>query len=76
MHVNEEILHEEIGGKTWGTLYRCCMMRKVVCKEVTARGRFWMFSGFWLYHYVNMHGRTQRDTERPAARPTPTCDLI
>ena len=26
-----------------GTLYRCCLVRKVVSKEVAARGRFTFF---------------------------------
>ena len=44
MHVDEVFLQWENGGATWGTSHRGCIIRKVVSKEVTARGSsdfFW-----------------------------------
>ena len=43
MHVDEVLCHGENGGATWETSHRCCIMRRVVSKEVTARGRFHFF---------------------------------
>ena len=40
MHVNQVIWHEENIRKIWETSQRCCIMRKVIHKEGTARGRF------------------------------------
>ena len=48
MHSDERILHEESGGTTWKPLYRCCVMRKVISKEVATGGRFRFFSGLWM----------------------------
>ena len=43
MHVNQVIWHEENIGTIWETSHRCCLMRKVIKKEVTAGGRFDFF---------------------------------
>ena len=43
MHVNQVIWHEGNIGTIWDTSYRCCIMRKVIHKEVTARGGFDFF---------------------------------
>ena len=43
MHVDEMLCHGENGGATWETSNRGCIMRKVISKEVTARGRFDFF---------------------------------
>ena len=43
MHSDEKILHEESGRTTWKTSYRCCIMRKVISKEVATGGRFRFF---------------------------------
>ena len=40
MHVNQVILYEENIGPQWETSRQCCVMRKVICKEVTAGRRF------------------------------------
>ena len=40
MHVDEVIWRGENGGTIWETSHRCCTMRKVRSKEVTAGGRF------------------------------------
>ena len=40
MHVNQVIWHEKNIGTIWETSHRCCIMRKVIHKEVTAAGRF------------------------------------
>ena len=39
MHVDEVLCHRGNGGATWETSHRGCIMRKVVSKAVTARGR-------------------------------------
>ena len=46
MHVDEVLWHVEDGRMAWETSNRCCIMRKVIRKEVVARGRF-AFSGLW-----------------------------
>ena len=43
IHANEVIRYEENGG-TWETSYRCCIMKKVILQDDTARGGF-DFSG-------------------------------
>ena len=43
MHVDEVLCHGENGGATWETSHQGCIMRKVVSKAVTARGRFDFF---------------------------------
>ena len=43
MHVDEVLCYGETGGLTWETSHQGCIMRKVVSKEVTARGRFDFF---------------------------------
>ena len=43
MHSDEVIWHEKSGGTTWNTSYRCCILRKVVSKEVAIEGRFHFF---------------------------------
>ena len=43
MHVDEMLCHGENRGATWETSNRGCIMRKVISKEVTARGRFDFF---------------------------------
>ena len=42
-HVNEVVWHEENGGTIWEPSHRCCIVRKVIRKEVTAGGRFDFF---------------------------------
>ena len=43
IHVNEVIWHDENGGETWETSHQCCIVRKVIGKEVAIRGRFDFF---------------------------------
>ena len=43
MHVNQVVWHEKNIGTIWQTSHRCCVMRKVVLKEVTAGGRLDIF---------------------------------
>ena len=43
MHSDEVIWHEESGGTTWKTSHRCCIMRKVISKEVATGGRLHFF---------------------------------
>ena len=40
MHENQVNWHEENIGTIWETSHRCCIMRKVVHKDVTTGGRF------------------------------------
>ena len=50
MNSDEVILQAESGGTSWKTSYRCCIMRKVISKEVATGGRFHFFldSALWL----------------------------
>ena len=43
LHVNEEILNEKNGGTIPEPSHRCCIVRKVISKKVTAGGRFDLF---------------------------------
>ena len=43
MHVDEVFCHGENGGETWESSHGGYIMRKVVCKELTAGGRFDFF---------------------------------
>ena len=43
MHVDEVLWHGEDRGTALETLHRCCVMRKVIRREVVARGRFDFF---------------------------------
>ena len=43
MHVNQVIWHEENIGTIWETSHRCCIMRRVIHKEITAGGKFDFF---------------------------------
>ena len=43
MHVDEVFCHGENGLAAWETSHRGCIMRKGLCKEVTAGGRFDFF---------------------------------
>ena len=43
MHGNQVIWFEENIGPKWETSRQCCVLRKVICKEVTAGGRFNFF---------------------------------
>ena len=40
MLVNRVIWHEENTGTIWEISHQCCIMRKVIHKEVTTGGRF------------------------------------
>ena len=46
MHVNQAIWHEEIIGTIWEFSHRCCIIWKVIRKEVIAKGRLEIFPGF------------------------------
>ena len=43
IHVDEVLCHGENRRTTWETLHGCCIMKKVICKEVTARARLDFF---------------------------------
>ena len=43
VHANEVLWHGENGGTTWEASHQCCIMRKVIHKEVGAGGRFDFF---------------------------------
>ena len=43
MHANEVSWHGEDGRTIWETSYRCCIMRKIIHKEVTTRGKLDLF---------------------------------
>ena len=49
VHANEVLWQGDSGGTTWDTSHQCCIMRKVIHKEVGAGGRFDFFldSGLW-----------------------------
>ena len=53
MHVHQVIWHEENIGIIWEASHRCCIMRKVIHKEVTTGGRFNFFldSGNCVFYY-------------------------
>ena len=44
MRVNEMIWYSEAGEKAQETSCRCCIMRKIICKEVTTGGMCDFFS--------------------------------
>ena len=77
MHVNEVLCHGENGGATWETSHRGYVLRKVVGKEVTARGRldfFWTLSGeqpenFLLFFQENFPHATDIFPTEGAAAP-------
>ena len=50
MHVNKEILHEENRRTTWETLHWCCVVKKVIRKEVTTGGRFDFFWALYIFY--------------------------
>ena len=41
MHISDMIWQKENGGATKETLYQCCIMRKVLHKEVATGGVFY-----------------------------------
>ena len=55
MHANKVIRHEENEGTVWKPSYRCCIMRKVVRQEVTAKRRFKKPSILALHRYNRNH---------------------
>ena len=53
MHANEVVWYEGNGGTKWETSNLCCIMRKVMLKEVAAGGRFEFFLGSTVkYHFI------------------------
>ena len=43
VYAKEVIWEEENRGRTWKTSHRCCIMRKVIYKKVTAGGKLDFF---------------------------------
>ena len=43
VHAYEVLWQGENGGTTWEISHRCCIMRKVIWKEMGAGGRFYFF---------------------------------
>ena len=51
MHVDEVLWDgEDWGGAAWESSHRCCVMRKVMRKEMVAGGRFDFFLGSGRSH--------------------------
>ena len=73
MHSDEVILHEESGGTTWKTSYRCCIMRKVISKEVAIgrRFRFFLHSGLLAILHCHLRIDSNRDIKTRGRRTAP-----
>ena len=52
MHVDEVLWHGDDAGTAGETLHRCCVMTKVIRKEVAAGGRFEFFLGAGKNRYI------------------------
>ena len=50
MDVDEVLCHGENEGATWETSHGGCIMRKVISKEATVRGRFDFFLDSRMHH--------------------------